>query len=82
MRALAQLVEDRRRLVGDNVRLTNRLPSALKNSFPHVLQWFQEKDPAIFCDFLRRWPTFKASQLARRTTLEASSGPTTCARPT
>src|SRR5712671_707501 len=70
MRALAQLVEDRWRLVGDNVRLTNRLPSALKNSFPHVLQWFQEKDPAIFCDFLRRWPTLKAAQLARRTTLE------------
>ena len=70
MRALAQLVEDRRRLVGDNVRLTNRLTSALKNSFPHVLQWFQEKDTAIFGDFLSRWPTLKASQLARRTTLE------------
>ncbi len=70
MRALAQLVENRRRLVGDNVRLTNRLTSALKNSFPHVLQWFQEKDTAIFCDFLSRWPTLKASQLARRTTLE------------
>jgi hypothetical protein len=35
-----------------------------------VLQWFQEKDPAIFCDVLRRWPTLKAAQLARRTTLE------------
>jgi transposase len=70
MRALAQLVEDRRRLVGDKVRLTNRLTSALKNYFPHVLQWFQEKDTAIFCDFLSRWPTLKAAQLARRTTLE------------
>src|SRR2546426_5835721 len=70
MRALAQLVEHRRRLVGDKVRLTNRLTSALKNYFPHVLQWFQEKDTAIFCDFLSRWPTLKAAQLARRTTLE------------
>jgi len=70
MRALAPLVEDRRRLVGDNVRRTNRLTSALTNSFPHVLQWFQEKDTAIFCDFLSRWPTLKAAQLARRTTLE------------
>src|SRR6266403_3481293 len=70
MRALAQLVEHRRRLVGDKVRLTNRLTSALKNSFPHVLQWFQEKDTGIFCDFLSRWPTLKAVQLARRTTLE------------
>src|SRR3989475_9111717 len=71
MRALAQLVEHRRRLVGDKVRLTNRLTSALKNYFPHVLQWFQEQDTGIFCDFLTRWPTLKAAQLARRTTLEA-----------
>src|SRR5438445_1615452 len=71
MRALAQLVEHRRRLVGDKVRLTNRLTSALKNYFPHVLQWFQEKDTGIFCDFLSRWPTLKAVQLARRTTLES-----------
>src|SRR5574341_1500826 len=70
MRALEQLVEHRRRLVGDKVRLTNRLTSTLKNYFPHVLQWFQEKDTAIFCDFLSRWPTLKAAQLARRTTLE------------
>ena len=70
-RALAQLVEYRRRLVGDKVRLTNRLTSALKNYFPHVLQWFQDKDTAIFCDFLSRWPTLKAAQLARRTTLES-----------
>jgi transposase len=70
MRALAQLVEHRRRLVGDKVRLTNRLTSALKNYFPHVLQWFQEKDTVLFGDFLSRWPTLKAVQLARRATLE------------
>ena len=70
MRALAQLVEHRRRLVGDKVRCTNRLTSALKNYFPQVLQWFPEKDTAIFCDFLSRWPTLKAAQLARRSTLE------------
>src|SRR3989454_5083137 len=71
IRALAQLVEHRRRVVGDKVRITNRLTSTLKNYFPHVLQWFQDKDTAIFCDFLSRWPTLKAAQLARRTTLEA-----------
>ena len=70
MRALAQLVEHRRRVVGDKVRITNRLTSTLKNYFPHVLHWFQEKDTAIFCDFLSRWPTLKAVQLARRSTLE------------
>src|SRR5262252_3986558 len=70
MRALEQLVEHRRRVVGDKVRITNRLTSTLKNYFPHVLHWFQEKDTAIFCDFLSRWPTLKAVQLARRATLE------------
>jgi transposase len=71
MRALAPLVEHRRRLVGDKVRLTNRLTSALKNYFPHVLRWFPDKDTALFCDFLSRWPTLKAAQRARRTTLES-----------
>ncbi len=71
MRALAQLVEHRRRIVGDKVRMTNRLTSTLKNYFPHVLHWFQDKDTPIFCDFLSRWPTLKAVQLARRSTLES-----------
>ena len=70
MRALTQLVEHRRRVVNDKVRITNRLTSTLKNYFPHVLQWFQDKDTPIFCDFLTRWPTLKAVQLARRSTLE------------
>jgi transposase len=70
IRALEQLVEHRRRLVGDKVRLTNRLPSALKNDFPHVLPWFDDKDTTIFCDFLTPWPTLKAVQLARRSPLE------------
>src|SRR5262245_6525139 len=70
MRALAQLVAHRRRVVGDKVRMTNRLTSTLKNYFPQVLHWFQDKATHIFCDFLSRWPTLKAAQLARRTTLE------------
>src|SRR2546429_5631449 len=68
MRALAQLVEHRRRLPGDKVRLTNRLTRALKNYFRHVLQWFPEKDTAFFCAFLTRWPTPKAAHLPLRTT--------------
>jgi transposase len=70
MRAFAPRVEHRRRLVGDQVRCTNRLTSALQNYFPQVLQWFQEKDTGIFGDFLSRWPTRKAAPLARRSTLE------------
>jgi hypothetical protein len=70
IRALEHLVEHRRRLVGDKVRTTNRLTSTLKDYVPHVLQWFHAKDTAIFCDFLTQWPTLKAAQLARRSTLE------------
>jgi Transposase IS116/IS110/IS902 family./Transposase. len=70
MRALTQLVEHRRRLVGDKVRCTHRFTRARKNYVPQVLQWFPEKDTAIFCDFLSRWPPLKAAQLARRSTLE------------
>lgn len=70
MRALEQLVEHRRRVLGEKVRLTHRLTRTLKNSFPQVLHWLQDKDTHIFCDFLRRWPTLKAAQLARRATLE------------
>ncbi|MCI0418849.1 MAG: IS110 family transposase [Acidobacteria bacterium] len=69
-RALEQLVEYRRRLVGDKVRLTNRLTSALKNYYPHLLEWFSDKETTIFCEFLHRWPTLKAAQLARRSTLQ------------
>ena len=68
-RALAQLVDHRRRVVGDKVRLTNRLTRALKHSCPHVLHWLQEQDTALFGDFLRRGPPLKAVQLARRATL-------------
>ena len=70
MRALAPLVEHRRRLVGDRVRITNRLIRTLKTYFPHVLQWFPQQDTILLCDFLSRWPTLNAAQRARRRTLE------------
>jgi transposase len=70
MRALAQLVEYRRRLVGDRVRIMNRLTSTLKAYFPQVLTWFPNKETRLFCDFLTEWSTLKAAQLARRSTLE------------
>jgi hypothetical protein len=70
MRALEPLVAHRRRVVGENVRMTSRLTRTLKNDFPQVLQWCEDKDPHMFCAFLSRWPPRKAAQLARRTTLE------------
>ncbi len=70
MRTLERLVEQRRCLVDDQTRITNRLTSALKNYFPQPLQWFNDKDTTIFCDFLTRWSTLKALQHARRASLE------------
>jgi hypothetical protein len=71
MRPLQQLVEQRRGLVADTVRLTNHLTNALKQYFPQVLDWFKDEDTRVFCDFLTRWPTLKHAQRARKTRLLA-----------
>ena len=71
MRALLRLIEQRRRLVGDKSRISNRLTDALKQYFPAVLDWFADKDTLLFCDFLFRWPTLKQLKAARKTTLQA-----------
>jgi transposase len=69
VRSLAQLVEYRRKLVQDRVDLTNRITTTLKNYYPHVLDWFKEKDTIIFCDFLLRWPSLEQAKRARKQTL-------------
>ncbi len=69
VRALAQLTEYRRKLVGDRVKLTNRLTATLKNYYPQVLDWFNEKDTHIFCDFLLKWPSLTAAKRARKQSL-------------
>jgi transposase len=71
MRTLQRLVEQRRALVDDTVRITNRLTDALKQYFPQVLDWFRDKNTVVFCDFLTRWPTLKQAQRARKTRLTA-----------
>lgn len=71
MRVLQQLVEQRRTLVDDVRRLTNRITNALKQYFPQVLEWFKDKDTLVFCDFLARWPTLKHAQRARKARLSA-----------
>jgi transposase len=70
MRSLLCLVEQRKRLVGDMVRYTNRLGDALKQYFPQALDLFAERDTVLFCDFVTRWPTLTRVKLARKTTLE------------
>jgi transposase len=71
MRALERLVEQRRRLVDDRNRITNRLTGALKQYFPQVLDCFDQKDTIMFCDFLAHWPTLRHAKRARKATLAA-----------
>ncbi len=71
LRTLAALVEQRRRLVNDRVRLTNRLRSTLKQYYPQTLEWFGRIDSKLFCNFIERWPTLTQVKRARTTTLTA-----------
>ena len=57
MRTLMTLVEQRRKLMNDRIRITNRLRSALKQYYPQVLDWFDHLDTPLFCDFIKQWPT-------------------------
>ncbi len=68
-RTLRYLVEQRRRLVNDGTRTTNRLTALLKSYFPQVLGWFSDLRTLIVCDFLDRWPTLAAVQRAQPTTV-------------
>jgi transposase len=70
MRALSSLVEQRRSLINDKIRLTNRLRSALKHYYPQVLDWFDHIDTPLFCEFIRQWPTLTQVKRARKNTLE------------
>ena len=70
MRKLTSLVEQRRSLVNDKNRTTNRLRSGLKQYYPQPLEWFDRIDTLLFCDFISRWPTLTQVKRARRATLE------------
>ncbi len=71
MRTLLSLTEHRRELVDDKTRFTNRLTDTLKQYYPHALDWFNERDTVLFCDFLTRWPTLTQVKRARRASLQA-----------
>jgi transposase len=70
MRTLATMVEQRRRLVNDQGRITNRLRSALKQYYPQVLEWFEHIDTPLFCAFVKRRPTLTQARRARANTLK------------
>ncbi len=54
MRSLMTLIEQRRELVGDKTRFTNRLCNTLKQYYPQALEWFEHIDTVLFCDFIAR----------------------------
>jgi hypothetical protein len=69
LRALSLLVEQRRLLVEDRRRNTNRLIDALKQYYPQPLEWFAHRDSALFCDFLIKWPALDCLKRAREATI-------------
>ena len=71
MRTLLSLTEHRRELVADKTRFTNRLTNALKQYYPQALDWFDQRDTVLFCDFLTRWPTLTQVKRARPASLKA-----------
>jgi transposase len=71
MRTLISLTEGRRGLVNEKTRITNRLTSTLKQYYPQVLQWFDQHDTVLFCDFLARWPTLLQARRAHQGSLRS-----------
>jgi transposase len=50
--------------------LTNRITAALKGYYPQVLEWFEDKDTQVFCEFLTCYPSLQAAQAAPKAELE------------
>jgi len=68
-RTLQMLVEERRKMVNEKTRQSNRLIAKLKLYFPQVLDWFDEVESELVGAFLQRWPTLEALQRTRPSTL-------------
>ncbi len=69
-RTLQFLVEERRKLVHEKTRCSNRLTSHLKMYFPQALDWFDEIGSNIAAEFLERWASLDKLQRARPATIE------------
>ena len=69
-RMLQFLVEERRKLVEEKTRCSNRITSHLKMYFPQVLDWFDEIGSHIAAEFLQRWPDLDKLQRARSATIQ------------
>lgn len=68
-RQLQMLVENRRHLVEEKTRYSNRLTGQLKMYFPQILDWIDDIDSPLGCDFLERWPALEQVQRVKPNTL-------------
>ena len=64
-------MEQRRRLVDDKKRYSNRIINTLKQYYPQVLEWFSHRDTQLFSDFLIRWPSLTKIKRTRESTVRA-----------
>jgi len=69
-RTLQFLVEERRKLVDEKTRCSNRITSHLKMYFPQVLDWFDDIGSHIAAEFLERWPDLEKLQRAKPATIQ------------
>ena len=69
-RTLQFLVEERRKLVHERTRCSNRITSHLKLYYPQVLEWCDEIGSNIAAEFLERWPSLDKLQRAKPATIE------------
>jgi len=68
-RAIARLVEARRKAVDLRTKLTHQLAAELKGYFPQALALVGDLDTQLATDFLQRWPTLSAVQSVKAQTL-------------
>jgi len=68
-RTIQILVQQRRNVVEDRVRLMHRIESLLKAYFPQALDWAGGLHTVQACDFLKQWPTLADVQNVRSATL-------------
>jgi transposase len=68
-RLLQFLVEERRQLVDEKTRASNRLTGCLKLYFPQILQWFDDVTAPLVGDLLERWPSLEQLQRTHPGTL-------------
>lgn len=69
-RQLQRLVEQRRLMVNEKTRQSNRLTACLKLYFPQILQWFDDVAAPVVGALLERWPSLQELQRAHPGTLK------------